>query len=157
MLTFSEHTAFGYAVSWSPGGRRIASGDSSMGQYEMRPQEWICAVFKLPEPCSACTVHLRSTTSSRLGSFPVPSSAVDSPRSGMWRRAFIYTGIQTRSGPPAGQQRQRGAEIARELRINPSNLYRWRAEYGQGVGGSPAKRTELEAQLKRLRRENEVL
>ena len=50
------------------------------------------------------------------------------------------------------------AQIARDLGINDNNLYRWR-----GLYGSPSEDrrngsvTEMEAELKRLRRENEVL
>ena len=50
------------------------------------------------------------------------------------------------------------AEIARELGINDNNLYRWRGLYGSQpqaqVNGSLS---EMEAELKRLRREGEVL
>jgi transposase len=50
------------------------------------------------------------------------------------------------------------AQIARDLGINDNNLYRWRGLYGHpsqtNTNGSV---TEMEAELKRLRRENEVL
>ena len=50
------------------------------------------------------------------------------------------------------------AEIARDLGINDNNLYRWRGLYGSrpqaNTNGSV---TEMEAELKRLRREVEVL
>jgi transposase len=50
------------------------------------------------------------------------------------------------------------AEIARDLGINDNNLYRWRGVYGSqspvNINGSVV---EMEAELKRLRRENEVL
>lgn len=50
------------------------------------------------------------------------------------------------------------AEIARDLGINDNNLYRWRGVYGRqpqaSVNGSVS---EMEAELKRLRREVEVL
>ena len=50
------------------------------------------------------------------------------------------------------------AQLARDLGINDNNLYRWREVYGNA---SQASRTdsaaEMEAELKRLRRENEVL
>jgi transposase len=50
------------------------------------------------------------------------------------------------------------AEIGRDLGINDNNLYRWRGLYGSrsqaNTNGSVA---EMEAELKRLRRENEVL
>ncbi len=50
------------------------------------------------------------------------------------------------------------AQLARDLGINDNNLYRWRGLYGSGfeakTTGSVA---EMEAELKRLRRENEVL
>ncbi|QYO64864.1 transposase [Leptolyngbya sp. 7M] len=53
---------------------------------------------------------------------------------------------------------KRIAEIARDLGINDNNLYRWRRLYGNqsqtNTNGSVA---EMEAELKRLRRENEVL
>lgn len=49
-------------------------------------------------------------------------------------------------------------QLARDLGINDNNLYRWRGLYGSR---SEAKTTgsvaEMEAELKRLRRENEVL
>ena len=50
------------------------------------------------------------------------------------------------------------AQLARDLGINDNNLYRWR-----GVYGSPSQErtrgsvVEMEAELKRLRHENEVL
>jgi len=50
------------------------------------------------------------------------------------------------------------AELARDLGINDNNLYRWRGLYGSqsqvNTNGSVA---EMTAELKRLRRENEVL
>lgn len=50
------------------------------------------------------------------------------------------------------------AEIARDLGINDNNLYRWRGLYGSqpqtNINGNMG---EMEAELKRLRRENEVL
>jgi transposase len=50
------------------------------------------------------------------------------------------------------------AELARDLGINDNNLYRWRSLYGQQVqvtcNGSVG---EMEAELKQLRREVEVL
>ena len=50
------------------------------------------------------------------------------------------------------------AQIARDLGINDNNLYRWRGLYG---GPSEAKTngsvSEMEAELKHLRREVEVL
>ena len=50
------------------------------------------------------------------------------------------------------------AEMARDLGINDNNLYRWRGLYGippqANTNGSVS---EMEAELKRLRRENEVL
>jgi transposase len=50
------------------------------------------------------------------------------------------------------------AELARDLGINDNNLYRWRSLYGEQVqvtrNGSVG---DLEAELKRLQRENEVL
>jgi len=50
------------------------------------------------------------------------------------------------------------AELARDLGINDNNLYRWRGVYGQVPQGSnPSSITELEAELRRLRREVEVL
>ncbi len=52
------------------------------------------------------------------------------------------------------------AELAQELGVHPKSLYRWRAKYD--MGGSPTeiepgKLSELEAELKQLRRENVVL
>jgi transposase len=50
------------------------------------------------------------------------------------------------------------AQLARELGINDNNLYRWRGVYGSqpqaNLNGSVS---EMEAELKRLRREVEVL
>lgn len=50
------------------------------------------------------------------------------------------------------------AEIARDLGINDNNLYHWRGEYSHQnpplVNGS---QSEIEAELKQLRRELEVL
>ena len=50
------------------------------------------------------------------------------------------------------------AQLGRELGINDNNLYRWRGLYGSScqdrTNGSV---TEMETELKRLRRENEVL
>lgn len=50
------------------------------------------------------------------------------------------------------------AELARDLGINDNNLYRWRGVYGgelQKAGNGSV--SEMEAELKRLRREVEVL
>lgn len=53
------------------------------------------------------------------------------------------------------------AQLARDLGVNDNNLYRWRSQYGSVQpfnGGQPAGSiAELEAELKRLQRENEVL
>ena len=50
------------------------------------------------------------------------------------------------------------AEIARDLGINDNNLYRWRRIYGQQPqANSHGSLAEMEAELKGLRRENEVL
>ena len=53
------------------------------------------------------------------------------------------------------------AQIARDLGINANNLYRWRGVYGSDShlwsNGSTASKSALEAELKRLKRENEVL
>ncbi len=50
------------------------------------------------------------------------------------------------------------AELARDLGINDNNLYRWRALYGsQAQRVTTGSMVEIEAELKRLRRENEVL
>jgi transposase len=50
------------------------------------------------------------------------------------------------------------AELARDLGINDNNLYRWRGLYGsQTQANTNGSVGELEAELKRLRRENEVL
>ena len=50
------------------------------------------------------------------------------------------------------------AEIARDLGINDNNLYRWRSPYGsQPPAKTNGNVNEMEAELKRLRRENEVL
>ena len=52
------------------------------------------------------------------------------------------------------KSRKSVAELAREMGINEKSLYRWRKQYGSDVSGSVA---ELEAELKRLRRELEVV
>jgi len=53
---------------------------------------------------------------------------------------------------------KRIVEIARDLGINDNNLYRWRRVYGhQSQANTNGSVAEMEAELKRLRRENEVL
>lgn len=50
------------------------------------------------------------------------------------------------------------AQLARDLGINDNNLYRWRSAYGSPAEQvSAGSMTEIEAELKRLQRENEVL
>ena len=50
------------------------------------------------------------------------------------------------------------AELARDLGINDNNLYRWRNLYGRPAeNDTPGNASALEAELKRLQRENEVL
>ena len=50
------------------------------------------------------------------------------------------------------------AELARDLGINDNNLYRWRRLYGrQPQNATNGSVTEVEAELKRLQRENEIL
>jgi transposase len=50
------------------------------------------------------------------------------------------------------------AEIARDLGINDNNLYRWRGVYGrQPQNATNGSVGEMEAELKRLRHEVEVL
>lgn len=53
------------------------------------------------------------------------------------------------------------AEVARDLGVNDSVLYRWREQYGRQETGlsrdKAASVSELEAEVRRLRRENEVL
>ena len=50
------------------------------------------------------------------------------------------------------------AQLARDLEIKDNNLYRWRGLYGSQAQDSPnGSVAEMEAELKRLRRENEVL
>lgn len=50
------------------------------------------------------------------------------------------------------------AQTARDLGINDNNLYRWRGMYGsQSQDSTKGSVTEMEAELKRLRREVEVL
>jgi transposase len=50
------------------------------------------------------------------------------------------------------------AEIARDLGINDNNLYRWRGLYGsRAPAHTNGNMSEMETELKRLRRENEVL
>ena len=54
------------------------------------------------------------------------------------------------SGKPVSQ-------LARELGLNDNLLYRWRTEFGSEPVAPGGTVTELEAELKRLQRENEVL
>lgn len=50
------------------------------------------------------------------------------------------------------------AELARDLGINDNNLYRWRTLYGrQDQPRASGNQSAMEAELKRLQRENEVL
>lgn len=50
------------------------------------------------------------------------------------------------------------AELARDLGINDNNLYRWRSVYGNvPQANNHRSMVEIEAELKRLQRENEVL
>jgi transposase len=50
------------------------------------------------------------------------------------------------------------AQLARDLGINDNNLYRWCGLYGsQSQESTTGGVVEMEAELKRLRRENEVL
>jgi transposase len=50
------------------------------------------------------------------------------------------------------------AEWARDLGINDNNLYRWRGLYGsQAQDSTNSSVAQMEAELKHLRRENEVL
>ncbi len=50
------------------------------------------------------------------------------------------------------------AQLARDLGVNDNNLYRWRSLYGsQPPRAAHGKVAEMEAELKRLRREVEVL
>ena len=49
-------------------------------------------------------------------------------------------------------------QLARDLGVNDNNLYRWRELYGsQTQTSSSGSIVEMETELKRLRRENEVL
>lgn len=48
-------------------------------------------------------------------------------------------------------------EVAEELQVSEQTLWRWRKQYGTGAGvGEPLKPSEA-AELRRLRRENEIL
>ena len=49
------------------------------------------------------------------------------------------------------------ARIARELGVNENVLYRWRQQFGQSVNGNKGNKADLEAEVKRLRRENTIL
>jgi transposase len=50
------------------------------------------------------------------------------------------------------------AQLARDLGVNDNNLYRWRGVYGsQSPVNTNGSGSEIEAELKRLRREVEVL
>jgi transposase len=50
------------------------------------------------------------------------------------------------------------AQLARDLGVNDNNLYRWRGLYGSQAQSNPTgNMSEMEAELKRLWRENEVL
>ena len=46
------------------------------------------------------------------------------------------------------------AELARELGLNDNNLYRWRQRYGSASRQTGGNMADLEAEVKRLRREN---
>jgi transposase len=48
-------------------------------------------------------------------------------------------------------------QLARDLGIKDNNLYRWRGLYGSQQQSTNGNRTDMEAELKRLRREVEVL
>jgi transposase len=52
-------------------------------------------------------------------------------------------------------------QLANDLGVDENNLYRWRNQYGTKMRATGEKETrslsEMEAELKRLRRENEVL
>jgi transposase len=47
-------------------------------------------------------------------------------------------------------------EVASELQVSEGTLWRWRKQYGTGVG-APVLTADEAAELRRLRRENEVL
>lgn len=49
------------------------------------------------------------------------------------------------------------AQLARDLGIKDNNLYRWRGLYGSQQQSTYGNRSEMEAELKRLRREVETL
>ncbi len=50
------------------------------------------------------------------------------------------------------------AQLARDLGVNDNNLYRWRGLYGNPAqANTNGSVSEMEAELKRLRRENDVL
>ncbi len=50
------------------------------------------------------------------------------------------------------------SEVARELGISEKSLYRWRKKYGsKSPHPSPNELDERDAEIKRLRRENEIL
>lgn len=48
------------------------------------------------------------------------------------------------------------AEVARELQLAEQTLWRWRKQYGTGAVGESLSPSEA-AELRRLRRENEIL
>ncbi len=54
------------------------------------------------------------------------------------------------SGKPVGQ-------MVRELGTNDNVLYRWRQQFGQLANGKQGNKADLEAEGKRLRRENAIL
>lgn len=78
---------------------------------------------------------------------------------GRKRRAFS-TEFKLEAVRRAGERRERGtalAVIARELGITADLLRRWTRELGDASPQAVASRQDLEAENRRLRRENEVL
>ncbi len=48
-------------------------------------------------------------------------------------------------------------EVAAELGVSEAALFRWRKKYGTGAAGEPPLSPSEAAELRRLRRENEIL
>ena len=72
--------------------------------------------------------------------------------------ATVYEGICGRSGPPGANQRSNAPEIAGDLGIGLSTLVRWIGRSRDRHAVDPvAAESDVTAELKRLRRENEIL
>lgn len=70
-------------------------------------------------------------------------------------RNQVYDGVQARSGSACINERPR-TEIAEDLGVGLSSLTRWVGQY-RGDETPPEIKDDLQAELKRLRKENAVL